>query len=506
MDTAAFRTAVASWWASKRHLSTLLFVLFLAYMPIVSASLRALDCIAPVAGVQYLRSDLRVECGVGEHAIARALAITVLVVLGAGFPAGLAWLLGTARNDQLVDPAFHATWGFLFDGYRAPSRTLAPPLATPGRNSVSGSKVFGSLRKVLAARKSLAATSGAVLTSGGSADSKAALAGASIRGARRRSSMMPERLTQSWVVSGDSRVWWEAIVLCRKAGVVLLAVTLTNPYLQCVGASLWFLGAFILQVRYAPYTKPLFNRLETASLVTTLLTAIISTALLQYNVGVTSAELHPPESMTGIEWTVTVALGVMNVGTFAALAVLWLRTQCARARGIVRRASFVSALSGRVAGLRALLARRRISDAAAETARSQSITDSAGGTSGLGGDAGATSIMNPLRLRVDAATTESKAPTSAAPAPAAKCRVKVSFPTAIIDAASNGTHVVLPAAADHTGDDAAYDDTNMDTGTVPHDTSDRGPVRIASHHVSTLPPLGGVAFAATPATRSRRKP
>jgi len=61
-----------------------------------------------------------------------------------------------------------------------------------------------------------------------------------VRGGRRRSSVVPERLTQAWVVSGDSRVWWEAIVLCRKAGVVLLAVTLTNPYLQCVGASLWF--------------------------------------------------------------------------------------------------------------------------------------------------------------------------------------------------------------------------------------------------------------------------
>jgi len=130
MDTAAFRTAVASWWASKRHLSTLLFVLFLAYMPIVSASLRALDCIDPVAGVQYLRSDLRVECGVGEHAVTRALAYTVLVVLGAGFPAGLAWLLGTARNDQLADTSFRATWGFLFDGYRAPTRSLAAVSAT----------------------------------------------------------------------------------------------------------------------------------------------------------------------------------------------------------------------------------------------------------------------------------------------------------------------------------------------------------------------------------------
>jgi hypothetical protein len=68
---AAFRIAVKEWMASKRHLSTLLFVLFLAYMPIISASLRALDCVAPIAGLRYLRSDLGVECGVGQHAAAR---------------------------------------------------------------------------------------------------------------------------------------------------------------------------------------------------------------------------------------------------------------------------------------------------------------------------------------------------------------------------------------------------------------------------------------------------
>mgnify|MGYP001030252878 CR=1 FL=1 len=331
MDTAAFRSAVSTWWASKRHLSTLLFVLFLAYMPIVSASLRALDCIAPVAGIRYLRSDLRVECGVGQHAVARALAYAVLVVLGVGFPAGLAWLLGTATNDQLVDSSFHATWGFLFDGYRAPTRTLVASPSPPARAELFAGMHGGGIHKVLGAR--MASLVSAVPTPTAAAGSG---------GARRRSSLLPPRLAQAWVVSGDSRVWWEALVLCRKAGVVLLAVTLTNPYLQCAGASLWFLGAFILQLRYAPYTKPLFNALETASLVATLLTAIISTALLQFNVGVSSAELHEPDAMSDIEWTVTVALSVLNVGTFAALAGVWLRAQCARASGLVRQASFTN--------------------------------------------------------------------------------------------------------------------------------------------------------------------
>ena len=90
LDVHGLRAALAAWWASKRHLSTLLFVLFLAYMPITSASLRALDCIDPVAGIRYLRSDLSVECGVGQHAAARAVAYAALVVVGIGFPAGLA--------------------------------------------------------------------------------------------------------------------------------------------------------------------------------------------------------------------------------------------------------------------------------------------------------------------------------------------------------------------------------------------------------------------------------
>ena len=474
MDTVAFRTAVKSWWATKRHLSTLLFVLFLAYMPIVSASLRALDCIDPVAGVRYLRSDLRVECNVGEHAVARALAFTVLVALGAGFPAGLAWLLGTARNEQLVDPAFHATWGFLFDGYRAPTRTpVASPLPLlgngPSRGSDGPHKLLGVVRRVpvpvamLAGSSMGADPSKSTPTAGVPPPPPAASAGGAARREQRRSTLVPERLTQSWVASGDSRVWWEAVVLARKAGVVLLAVTLTNPYLQCVGASLWFLAATALQVRYTPYTKPLFNRLETASLVTTLLTAVISTALLQYNVGVTSAELHPPDAMTGIEWAVTVLLAVMNVGTFAVLAGLWLRAQCVRARGIMRRASVVTALAGRVAGLRAsLAARRRSSAATGIAARARHV---AAGTMAGATDVTPTTTVNPLRAHTGAAV-----------------------------AAVTHDDVAATDAAIGLAADAA--------AAAPSTTP--SPSVAASHRRSILP-TATVAFTATPVARSRRR-
>jgi len=479
MDTPALKTAMAAWWASKRHLSTLLFVLFLAYMPIVSASLRALDCIDPVAGTQYLRSDLRVECGVGQHAAARALAYAVLVALGAGFPADLAWLLGTARNDQLVDPAFHATWGFLFDGYRAPTRSLAAaPL--PTISEPSGAAVVSGIRSLLGAREPPKTVGVGLLARAGGTDGKVPVAAArpgggapvagapaATRGGRRRSSLLPDRLVQTWVVSGDSRVWWEAVVLCRKAGVVLLAVTLANPYLQCVGASLWFLSATALQVRYSPYTKRLFNRLETTSLVTTLLTAVVSTALLQYNVGVSSAELHPPGSMTGIEWAVTLLLAVMNVGTFAVLAGLWLRLQCSRARGIVRRASLVTALHGRVAGMRASLVRRRSSAAKSLPAPTRDVD-------------GAT--LNPLRLRAADAAAAAAAGAAVAAAPLAM-QTKAAAITAM-DA------TMVPDAPSVAASRRVTAATNDSAGN--------------SAGSSTPAAADGVAFAATPIGRSRR--
>ena len=157
-----------------------------------------------------------------------------------------------------------------------------------------------------------------------------------LRRQKRRRSTLAARLAQPWQVVGHSRVWWEGVVLVRKAGVVLLAVLLTNPYLQCVGAALWFLAFLALQLRYAPYTKRLFNTLEAGALTACLLTAVVSCALLQYNAGVTSAELPPPGAMTGIEWAATVALLALNLGTFIGLAGLWLSMQCRRVRRLWR--------------------------------------------------------------------------------------------------------------------------------------------------------------------------
>jgi len=389
--TTALKSRPATLGAAKRHISTLLFVLFLTYMPITSASLRVLDCIPPVAGVRYLRSNLSVECGVGEHAAARVLAYFVLLLVGIGFPAGLAWLLGTARKEQLLDTAFHATWGFLFDGYRAPTRKLVP---TTGTGSVTDVTKPGAL-------------SPAVVDSGGTGSTPTAAASAASPGAstnklpagsaltlslRRQSSLMSQRLMQKWVVDGDSRVWWEAIVLARKAGVVLLAVLVTNPYMQCVGATLWFFGAILLQLKYTPYEKAKFNRLELATLTATFITAVVSTSLLQFNVDMATADLHAPAAMTPIEWAVTIVLVVINMGTFAALCFLWLRVQWDRARALWR------ALPLRRAALGAPSPPKTTSTPVSRTGTKRvDDRDRGTGTVKKGGSAMALTTANPMR-------------------------------------------------------------------------------------------------------------
>jgi len=141
--------AVRTWLHERRHLATLLvsgaqmaaahtpvhcdrlatrpclhshagaqFVSFLAYMPIMSASLKALDCVDPIDGVTYLRQDLNVPCGEGQHAAARIIAYTVLPLFGMGFPAVIAVLLVRSTPAQLDDAGFRSAWGFLYSGYR----------------------------------------------------------------------------------------------------------------------------------------------------------------------------------------------------------------------------------------------------------------------------------------------------------------------------------------------------------------------------------------------------
>jgi len=106
-----------AWIAARRHTATLVFMAFLCYMPIVSASLTTFMCSAtPVNGVHWLASDLAVQCHVGQHAVASVLAVVVLVVFGLGTPALVLWVLGRATPSMLRDPAFSNAYAFLYEG------------------------------------------------------------------------------------------------------------------------------------------------------------------------------------------------------------------------------------------------------------------------------------------------------------------------------------------------------------------------------------------------------
>jgi hypothetical protein len=192
-----------------------------------------------VDGITYLRSDLSVECWTGHHSIAALLAYVVLCVIGFGFPAGLALILSRATPQQLASSAFHGTWGFLFNGYRLP--THAP------RHSRLSSMYVGGTRRLtkvftpgIAIQQSLPDT-GATPAQ----QSSPRLADVAVGNPR-----------------GTSLVWWESMVLLRKAGIVLLAVLVTNPYMQCVGAILWLGGHLLLQLHFKPFVESRFNRLE----------------------------------------------------------------------------------------------------------------------------------------------------------------------------------------------------------------------------------------------------
>jgi hypothetical protein len=293
-DMEGFLSSLRQWWQERRHIAAFVFVLFLAYMPITSSSLRALNCMdTPIGGVTYLTSDLRVTCYQGEHAIAMVLAFIVLAVIGLGFPAILFIVFRKASLADLQSRHFRDAYGFLVEGYKTP-----PPAAedmVEVKNEQLGS--------------------------------------APVAGGQKRLRSLPtySRCSTRRLCSGGF-VWWESVVLLRKAGIVLLALLVSNPFLQCVGASLWLLLFFALQLRLQPYQQTQFNVLETWSLASACMTAIISSALLQYDVLSPSFTSQQASEMTPLQWSVTIVMGLINFSTLALLGGVWLSLQVRRAQ------------------------------------------------------------------------------------------------------------------------------------------------------------------------------
>jgi sugar lactone lactonase YvrE len=287
LDLPTLRTIVGSWTDSQRHVSTFVFVLSAAYMPIVSASIRALDCLdVAVDGKYYLRSDLSVDCANANYTTVRALSIVILAVYGAGFPLLVITTLWRVQPATLHDETFKAAYGFLYHGYKIHE----------------------------------------------------------IRRRKRRSALTLSARTgtenKSWLSSPltvDHLVWWEGLVLFRKAGIAALSVLIRDPQQQLICAVL-LLGSFAhLQQSLQPYAVPRFNQLELLSLMSGTATAVICMFMvIDGGSGAVTAS-STTTSPTAVDWAVSAALLIVNLSTLIVLAFGWLALQLKQGKEMAQR-------------------------------------------------------------------------------------------------------------------------------------------------------------------------
>jgi len=276
-----------AWVGARRHTATLVFMAFLCYMPIVSTSFTTLMCIAaPVDGAYWLVSDLGVQCYVGQHAIASVLAVVVLAVFGLGTPSLVLWVLGRATPSMLRDPAFSNAYAFLYEGYVWAADVKA-------RAAVADADVVGSEDEATPPRFT---TADELL--------------------RHAPTASVSRLASFGRQLSRSLVWWEAVVMLRKAAVIMLATIVTNQFYQVVGAVLLFAGAVAMQQHFNPYARPLFNHLELLSLLDLYVTAAVSTMMLP----ATAAPRNVVRQPATWEMGLTASLVAINGATTLALA------------------------------------------------------------------------------------------------------------------------------------------------------------------------------------------
>ena len=57
-------------------------------------------------------------------------------------------------------------------------------------------------------------------------------------------------------------LWWEAVVLLRKALLALIATLITNAFMQITAVAVLMLACLILQLVAEPYARPHLNGLE----------------------------------------------------------------------------------------------------------------------------------------------------------------------------------------------------------------------------------------------------
>lgn len=172
-DAGFFGKNVLLWLHKRKAYSTLVFVASITYMSLITASLRMLDCYTTaIDGTTYLRADMQVVCGVGDHVLGRGIAVTALTFMVGGVPMLVYVYFSRATKEQLQDHAFSAAFGLLYDGYRGAPSTQGgksdhnPPTFAATVETTTNPVFEGSAQR----RKSVAREGAAVLAAAAAAE------------------------------------------------------------------------------------------------------------------------------------------------------------------------------------------------------------------------------------------------------------------------------------------------------------------------------------------------
>lgn len=316
--------------AQRQHHAILLFVLQISYMPIVGSCLSVLDCTPPVDGVRYVSSDTRVECRGSSYTLMTAAAVLGLLVVGGGFPLIIMLRFRRISVAKFYQPHFQAAWGFLTRGYRFPP---ADGAATTRPVTLSTADSQSSIINPLAASPSPSPSpSPSIESDSGSANP---LATASRTASRAQASdkvrlcpnCMPACLRRWYTCARDrpsNMAWAEAIVLCRKLLVVLLARLVVNPLAQIACFETAMVGFLVVHIALRPFDAWRHQFAEGLSLVCIALTAALA-ILVQPAAGLAG----------GAAVAVTVAMLLLNLVTVAFLGLQYVQLCCGRHKGTV---------------------------------------------------------------------------------------------------------------------------------------------------------------------------
>ncbi|RYG55948.1 hypothetical protein EON66_04085 [archaeon] len=117
---------------------------------------------------------------------------------------------------------------------------------------------------------------------------------------------------------GRGMYWWESTVLVRKAGIVMLGSIISDPYYAILAATLATFAATVAHLWFRPYTTPLFNNIEGASLTVLCTTQILCILYLRSQQHV--EDTSTASASSGGDVLLTIVLLLLNVGMLAIIA------------------------------------------------------------------------------------------------------------------------------------------------------------------------------------------